>query len=383
MRVRSPRPIVVDTLIALVCLWIAFRRGQESVAHGWPRLDAGAWACLAVAYLPLALRRQAPVAVFVVVQAASAIYIGAGYWPVITTLAPMLALYTVASMRPARTAVICAATMTAVWVYAGAFRNDGRGLGTALPQAVLFCSALIWFGTVARRADQQAAQLRLEQAERARHEVSEERGRIARELHDVVAHHMAVVSVQAGLARFVFDSDARTARLALDTIQDASSEALEELRRMLQVLREPDLATDDSGTPMPTLAGLDDLIERVRAGGVPVELSIQGRVRPLAPGVELCAYRVVQEALTNVLKHTTHAGTLVQLDYRRHELMVSITDDGDPAAGDRPPAGGGHGLLGMRERARIYGGSISVGPRAEGGFRVCLTLPTTTAALIR
>jgi signal transduction histidine kinase len=137
---------------------------------------------------------------------------------------------------------------------------------------------------------------------------------------------------------------------------------------------------------MPTLARLGDLLEGIRAGGVPIELSIQGTVRPLAPGVELCAYRVVQEALTNVLNHTQHADAEVRLHYRQHELTVTVTDNGTDSRTDngdglnpvRVPAGGGHGLIGMRERAKLYGGTINVGPRPEGGFAVRLTLPTST-----
>jgi signal transduction histidine kinase len=238
----------------------------------------------------------------------------------------------------------------------------------------------VWSGILARRSRELAQQLRVRQAERVRREVSEERGRIARELHDVVAHHMSVISVQAGLARFVLDSDAATARRALATIEDTSGEALEELRRMLKVLREHDLGGVESAAPMPTLARLDDLVERVRAGGVPVELSVQGTVRPLAPGVELCAYRVVQEALTNVLKHTHHARAQVRLDYLQHELKVTVTDDGEGAISDRELEGSGHGLIGMGERAKLYGGTISVGPRDEGGFAVRLTLPTSGTA---
>lgn len=380
MRMHTPRPLVVDTLIALAMVCMAVRLGQESVTQGWPELDADAYVLVVVAHLPVALRRRAPLVVFAVVQVAGVAYISLGYWPVVSAFGSMLALYTVASVHSARIAVGCAALMAAKWVYGGVI-SDSRFMGWLVGQALLFCSVLVWFGILARRSRELAQQLRAEQAERARREVAAERGRIARELHDVVAHHMSVISVQAGLARFVLDSDTATARGALGTIEDTSTEALEELRRMLQVLREHDLGgAAGSPAPMPTLARLDDLVQRVRAGGVPVGLSIQGTVRPLPPGVELCAYRVVQEALTNVLKHTRNAGTQVRLNYTQHELTVSVTNEGEEVNPARVPAGGGHGLIGMRERAKLYGGTISVGPRAEGGFAVRLTLPTSATA---
>ncbi|MDQ1042177.1 sensor histidine kinase [Streptomyces sp. V4I2] len=376
MRLRTPRPFVVDTLVALVMVWAAVRLGQESVAQGWPELDANAYVLLALAHLPVALRSRAPLVVFAAVQCASVAYISLGYWPVLSVFGSMLALYTVASVRPARLAIGCAAVMTAKWVYSGVI-SDSPAMGLVVAQALVYCAVLVWFGTLARRSRELAQQLRVEQAERARREVAAERGRIARELHDVVAHHMSVISVQAGLARFVLDSDAATARGALSTIEDTSGEALEELRRMLHVLREHDLGGADSAAPMPTLARLDDLVERVRAGGVLVELSVEGTVRPLPPGVELCAYRVVQEALTNVLKHTRHADAQVRLHYWQHQLTVSVTNDGEEVISDNVATGAGHGLIGMRERAKLYGGTISVGPRAEGGFAVRLTLPTS------
>jgi signal transduction histidine kinase len=379
MRMRTPRPLVADTLIALVMVWVAVRLGQESVAQGWPELDVCAYALLALAHLPVALRRKAPLAVFAAVQLAGLAYISLGFWPVVSAFGSMLALYTVASAYPARIAVGCAGVMIAKWVYVGVI-SDSLSAGLVMGQALLFNTVLVWSGALARRSRELAQQLRAEQADRIRREVAAERGRIARELHDVVAHHMAVISVQAGLARFVLDSDVTTARGALASIENTSGEALEELRRMLRVLREHDLGGAEPAAPMPNLARLDDLLDRVRAGGVPVELSVQGTVRPLAPGVELCAYRVVQEALTNVLKHTRHAGAQVRLDYLRHELKVTVTDGGEGVFSDRAPEGGGHGLMGMRERAKLYGGTISVGPRAEGGFAVRLTLPTVATA---
>ena len=329
MRMHIPRPLLVDTWIACVMVWFAARLGQESVSQGWPELDARAYVLLVLAHLPVAVRRRAPLTVFAVVQCAGVAYIGLGYWPVVSTFGSMFALYTVASVYPAWIAIGCAAVMTAKWVYAGAI-SDNLSMGLVVGQALLFCSVLVWCGILARRTHALARQLRAEQAERARREVAAERGRIARELHDVVAHHLSVISVQAGLARFVLDSDAATARGALTTIEDTSTEALDELRRMLKVLREHDLGDAESAAPMPTQARVDDLLKRVRAGGVRVELSVRGTVRPLPPGVELCAYRVVQEALTNVLKHTRHAAAQVQLNYTAgHQLTVSVTNDGE------------------------------------------------------
>jgi signal transduction histidine kinase len=230
---RTPRPLVVDTLIALAMVWVAVRLGQVSVARGWPELDARAYGLLALAHLPVALRRKAPLTVFTVVQLAGVAYISLGYWPVASALGSMLALYTVASMYSARIAVGCAAVMTAKWVYVGVI-SDSLSMTLVVSQALLFSLVLVWSGTLARRSRELARLLRAEQAERARREVAAERGRIARELHDVVAHHMSVISVQAGLARFVLDSDTVTARGALSTIEDTSAEALEELRRILR-----------------------------------------------------------------------------------------------------------------------------------------------------
>jgi YD repeat-containing protein len=382
MRMRTPCPIVVDTLIALAMMWVAVRLGRASVAQGWPELDARAYVLLALTQLPVALRSRAPMVVFAAVQVAGVAYISLGFWPVASAFGSLLALYTVASVYPAWMAVGCAAVMTAKWVYVGVI-SDSLSMTLVVGQALLFSLVMVWSGALARRSRELAQQLRAEQAERARREVAAERGRIARELHDVVAHHMSVISVQAGLARFVLNSDTATARSALSTIEDTSAEALEELRRILHVLREHDLGGAESAAPMPTLARIEDLLERIRAGGVPVELSIQGTVRPLAPGVELCAYRVVQEALTNVLKHTDRAGAQVRLHYRQHELTVSVTDNGDGALPAGLRTGGGHGLIGMRERAKLYGGTISVGPRAEGGFAVRLALPTPEAGARR
>ncbi|MGW0530741.1 sensor histidine kinase [Streptomyces sp. NPDC003032] len=379
------RPLVVDALIAVALITVAVLLGQESVRQGWPELDAAGYTLLALANLPAVLRARAPLAVLLFVHAVWIVYVTAGYWPVLNTFAPMLAVYTAASLRPTRVSLPCAALMGAVWIYAGLLA-DGSGMAAVVAQAIGFPLVLWRFGYVARRTAELARQLKREQEERARREVAEERGRIARELHDVVAHHMSVISVQAGLATFVFGSDPATARAALGTISGTSGEALEELRRMLRLLRAEDGEDGDGGAPeapMPGLARLSEMVERVRAGGVRVELRVTGTARPLAPGIELCAYRVVQEALTNVLKHAHGADAAVELAYRKRHIEVSVINDGQGVIQDRVRTGSGHGLIGMRERAKLYGGTISIGPLSEGGFAVRLTLPTSAQAVAR
>ncbi|MFH8607744.1 sensor histidine kinase [Streptomyces sp. NPDC018029] len=382
------RPLAVDALIAVALTTVAVLLGQESVKQGWPALDPVGYALVALVCVPVAARSRAPLTVLGVVHLAWFVYVTAGYWPVVGTFGPMLTVYTVASLCPPRTSLACTALTATLWIYAGAI-TEGSSMPSVVGQAVGFSIVLWRFGYVARRTAELARQLKREQDERARREVAEERGRIARELHDVVAHHMSVISVQAGLATFVFGSDPATARAALGTISGTSGEALEELRRMLRVLRAEDgeQTGDAPAAPMPGLARLDEMVERVRAGGAPVELRVRGTPRPVAPGVELCAYRVVQEALTNVLKHARGAAVTVELAYERRHIEVSVVNDGagegEGVNQDRVRTGSGHGLIGMRERAKLYGGAISIGPLSEGGFAVRLTLPTSARAAAR
>ncbi|MDX3455640.1 sensor histidine kinase [Streptomyces sp. ME02-8801-2C] len=371
------RPLAVDVLLTAALTGVALLLGPEAARQGQNPLDTRAYALVVLVHVPLVLRGRAPVVVCCLVHASWLVYITAGYWPVVCSFGPMLAVYTVASLRAPRVSVACAALMGGVWIYAGAVNHTDSWPSVA-GQAVVYPAVLWRFGVVARRSTELARQLRLEQAERARREVAEERGRIARELHDVVAHHMSVISVQTGLARFVFDTDPRTTRTALDTIEATGKEALEELRRMLMVLRAADGGAPAG--PMPSLARLGEMTERVRAGGVPVTLTVEGTERPLAPGVDLCAYRVVQEALTNVLKHAPGASAQVRLRYEPHQVTVSVADDGEGVIPARVRTGGGHGLLGMRERAKLYGGQIDIGPREQGGFAVRLILPTSARA---
>jgi signal transduction histidine kinase len=399
-RLLERRTPWLDATIAVAFTVVAVLLGREpEPGTGWQPQDGLGIAVTCLVNAPLAVRRRAPLTVFAISGSAWALFITLDYWPVVNSMGPFLALYTVAALRSVRPAVVCTAVVGVVWVYAG--WRAGQPTPAVVAQAVVFPAVGCRFGVAARvsarRADrlaELAGQLRREQADRMRRAVAEEQRRIARELHDVVAHHMSVINVQGGLARYVFDSEPDTARAALDTINETSQEGLGELRRMLTLLRTgPDDATgadpdgpDGAGTtpyaPMPGLARLTEMAERVRAAGVPVDLRIQGTARPLAPGVELCAYRVVQEALTNVIKHARPADATVVVAYGRQDLTVTVTDDGtrERSLPANVPPLSGHGLIGMRERARLYGGTVDVGPRADGGFRVCLTLPTSARA---
>jgi signal transduction histidine kinase len=183
---------------------------------------------------------------------------------------------------------------------------------------------------------------------------------------------MSVISVQAGLAQYVFASDPPTARTALDTIAQAGRQAQAEMRHLLAALRIGSEPAEEH-VPAPGVARLDELAGRVRAAGLPVEITVRGAPRPLAGHLDLCVYRVIQESLTNALKHAGPARATVTLEYRPGHVAVRIVDDGrGTAAPDEPH---GHGLIGMRERARLFGGSLTAGRRPGGGFEVSLTLP--------
>ncbi|WP_432126552.1 sensor histidine kinase [Streptomyces sp. bgisy082] len=384
MQLRPPRSPLANVLIGVAMTGLALLLGQDATAQRWPALDPVAYALVVVVNLPAVVRTRFPVAVFALAQGGFTVYAALGYWPVVNSLATLLATYTLASERPARISVPGAAVTGLTWLGAGLLDEvsgaDHGSLTAAAGQAVVFPAVLWWFGALSRRATELTRALAAEQEERALREVAYERGRIARELHDVVAHHLAVISVQSGLARFVFDSDPATARTALDTIAGTGTEALDELRRMLTLLRE---GTDPRAPdrPMPGLARLDELVARVGAGGTPVALTVLGVPRPIGSGADLCAYRVVQESLTNVLKHAPGATTEVVVRYGPHHLEVRITNGGGRSIPARTSVGTGHGLIGMRERAKLYGGRIDIGPRDDGdGFAVRLTLPLTARA---
>lgn len=217
-----------------------------------------------------------------------------------------------------------------------------------------------------------AERLERERDAEARAAAAEERARIAREMHDVVAHSLSVMIIQAEAAEEMIGSDPERARRPLEAVQETGRSALTELRRMLGVLREPGNGPDLA--PQPGLAALDALVAQVREAGVPVSVSVEGDPRPLPATADVQAYRIVQEGLTNVLKHAGPARAEVRVRYAPDALVVEVADDGrgaDPAAPH-----GGHGLVGMRERVAVCGGEVRAGRRPEGGFEVVARLPT-------
>jgi signal transduction histidine kinase len=249
---------------------------------------------------------------------------------------------------------------------------------------VLFAIAwLAGFALRERAAQAEAAEERATHAEREREEnarraVFEERVRMARELHDVVAHHVSMMGVQAGAARVVIDRDRVKAKEALSAIESSSRQAVAELHRMLGFLRQA--GDRDDLAPQPGLSELARLVASMRDSDLAVEVSIEGEQRSLPPTVDVSAYRIVQEALTNTLKHSAASRADVHLRYWPDELEVEIVDDGRPNGG-LSSGSGGLGLIGMRERAALHGGQLSAGPLAGGGFAVKVRLPTPAGVL--
>ena len=232
----------------------------------------------------------------------------------------------------------------------------------------LFTSGAWIAGWVLNRRVAQSDRLLKESDEMAREAVVDERARIARELHDIVAHSISVISIQAGAAEQYLERDPGKARHHLESVQTSAHDALNEMRRLTGVLRE-----DQPGyRPQPGLNRLEDLAEASRGGGLGVEIVEYGERPELPPGVDLAVYRVIQEALTNALKHAGRVSATVTITYRENEVEVEIVN----AAGPGGEGGGsGHGLVGMRERVRVYDGRLETGPAADGGFRVFMCLP--------
>jgi signal transduction histidine kinase len=329
----------------------------------------------------LAFRRRWPVAVFAVASAATITMYLLGYADSGLPVTVVIALYTLAS-RVERwiTVVATSALLVAtpiMFVVADRKRVDtGTIVGT---MAVFTMSAVLGDRKQVRDAYLEQLSLRAAEKDRERIEaaqraVAEERLRIARELHDVVAHAMSVVAVQSGVGVHVIDTRPDEAKRMLVTISETSRDSLSEMRRMLGVLRaDPTLPAEDL-TPAPGLSRVGELVERVTEAGVPVDLVVTGERNGIPPGVDLAAYRIVQEALTNVLKHAGRTRVNVAVRYEPQAVHVEVVDDGRGAGAAPADRIGGHGLVGMRERAAMYDGVLAAGPRPGGGYRVAATL---------
>ena len=336
--------------------------------------------------LALVWRRRAPVAVLfavMVLVGIQAMYFSPpvpnpGEQPTLESfLALLLGFYSVAAYAEERRAILGAAIVGASILAIDIPRLiAGTNPGDIIP-AWLFYATVWSIGRTLRQRQLQAArlqdlaaQLELEREERAQTAVAEERSRISRELHDVVAHSVSVMVVQAQAAQRLLQGEQQEARQALTSIETTGRQALTELRRLPGILRRTD--AELALAPQPSLKHLDALVEQTREAGLPIELSVEGDVGSLPPGVDLSAYRIVQEALTNALKHAGPARARVEIHYSDAEVELEVSDDGPGTGGGE---GTGHGLVGMRERVALYGGVLESGKRTGGGYLVRARLP--------
>ena len=358
---RLPRPARLDAAIAAVLVTWAVVEAIVVTGPGptWERI---AWG-LALT-VPLAWSRFAPIPIALGLAALSAVHIaidqsatregGATPFPSLLVAAFAAAAYA----RRVRDAVLAGAVITGVlaWVVYSNYYT-GSAQPSDAPILVGFVGAAWGVGYLVRRRTQSGEQA-----------VAEERARIARELHDIVGHSVSVISLQAGAAEQLLRKDPDAAAEHLQAVRRTAHEALVEMRRLLAVLRE-DAPTYD---PQPGLDRLDALVAQARAGGLTVEVERADTDAPLAPGVDLAAYRIVQEALTNARKHAGAVHARVRVTRDPQTLDIEVVNDGPPV---HVNGSGGHGLAGMAERVRLFGGTLDAAPRADGGFRVHARLP--------
>jgi signal transduction histidine kinase len=376
--------------------WV-FDSGLALVAAGWPMaffasmpvpsgvpvgMVALGYALVLLHTLPLAARRRFPGTVLGICVASGLAIAGPFLPPFFLGPAILVAVYSVAAYgdRWVSLAGLAAAelALAAVQLTRGSFEELAAWVQFALIVGAAW--VLGYFvgdrHVYAARLEERTAELEQAREELAQRAVAEERLRLARELHDVVAHSMSVIAVQSGVGAHVAESRPEEVGKALATIEATSRATLEELRRLLGVLRQ-DSEPQASLAPVPGLADLDSLLGEVAKAGLAVRLRVEGTPSPLPAGVDLSAYRIVQEALTNVVKHAGPAQAQVTIGYRDRDVTVEVTDDGRGAAAPAGDGRGGtgHGLVGMRERVAAFGGDLETGPRPGGGFRVAARLP--------
>jgi signal transduction histidine kinase len=379
---------VFDSALALVAAGLATALFVSELA-GWglPRgmLVLG-FGLVLLHTLPLAARRRWPGTVLVLSVASGQAGAALGLPRFFQGPAILVAVYSVAAYG-SRWVALAGLALAEVGLAAVPRTTFGIEFDAAALVGYMGILAAAWllghfahnYRAYAARLEERTAELEQAREELARRAVTEERLRVARELHDVVAHAMSVIAVQSGVGAHVADSQPEEVGKALAAIEATSRDALTELRRLLGVLRQ-DGDPQASLTPVPGLANLEGLLAEVAKAGLTVGLRVEGTPAPLPAGLDLSAYRIVQEALTNVVNHAGPATAQVTIRYRDHEVAVEVTDNGrgvGAVAGDGR-RGTGHGLIGMRERVAAFGGDLEVGPRPGGGFRVAARLPLAT-----
>jgi signal transduction histidine kinase len=375
-RIDAIAPWVVDVALVLVVLPLTLALSARGLHAGGAAGHAAAVASTTIlSTLPLLVRRRWPVQVLVVILVAGvAIPTALVFLP-----AALVAVYTIAARRPWRIAVASAIAATVAFDVHRVIWGYGQSL-LAVIAGIALSGAALALGLYRQTRQEYFEQLR-ERAARLERErellgqqaASEERLRIARELHDVVAHNVSLMVIQAQALETTAE-DPESARRGAHTIADLGRDAMSEMHRTLELMRTD--GKDEERKPQPELSDLGPLLERARAAGVDVELSVSGAPRPLPTGVELSAYRIVQEALTNVIKHSGSHHARVVLRYGDAGLELEIVDQGG-AGGESGGPASGHGLVGMRERVALFGGSLEAGPENGRGYRVRATLPYT------
>nr|WP_202432455.1 sensor histidine kinase [Streptomyces sp. SID7804] len=388
-------PAWVDGFWAAVLFGISVIGGASLEASRGTDLPALVVPVMLLLSLVVALRRRMPERMLVLAVAVGAAQLVLDVATLPADFALLVIVYTVAAVgarwasRFALTAGLCAAPLAQLR-WPNEETSAAGNIAVMIFQTVPFALAWVLGDSIrTRRAyfaqlEERAARLEKEREAQAKVAVAAERARIARELHDVVAHNVSVMVVQADGAAYVLDAAPDQAKKALETISSTGRQALAEMRRLLGVLRTGEHQEAGEYVPQPDVQQIEDLVEQCRGSGLPVDFRIEGTPRPLPSGVELTAYRIVQEALTNTRKHGgPNAGASVRLVYFDDGLGLLVEDDGKGAPHELYEEGGfdgqGHGLIGMRERVGMVGGTLDAGPRPGGGFRISVLLPLKPA----
>jgi len=407
-RITPRQWLAVDACTALVTMVVMMF--ELRLLHGFRFVvpGAGVAAASVAASFPVAVRRLWPLPVVAIVTAGVSVLTAIGHAGLTSDLMLGMAIYLAATQLPRLAAVVTLAAVEAV-ILAGLLTASATAHAQNIMLHTMLTAAAMWFvGTGVRERRRyraglarQAAEHQRAEAERGHHTLQEERLRIARELHDVLAHSLSVVTVQAGVGRRVGAARPAEALRALRSVEEASRGALDELRRVLCLLRGDDepagTGTVAGGTgvpglapalaPAPGLADVDSLAVMVRRAGTPVRVHVTGDVAAVPPTAALTAYRIIQEALTNVVRHAPGADAAVHVRIGSAGVRIRVTDTGRapwpggaaPGAGDLM-GGDGHGIIGMRERAAIFGGTLEAGPLPGGGFQVTALLPVAPIA---